>query len=143
MTRRAFTRAIVRPVLAYTAAVLAAGAFGAVMLLGALHHWSHAPIMQRAAMNAAMDLSLVILAIMPLPVIALAWLAHLSRAPRPWTDIAAGAAFGPLLTIAIFLIMTGAVADFDASDYAMMTVLSAAGALGGLVYGLIAGGRRP
>ncbi len=135
----------VRPVIAFLAAAAAAAVTG-IALLTALDiangHHRGTPA-ETAAQAASLSVVLFgyILALASLPAIALTWLAHGVRAPRPWTDMLVGAALPVIVFTTIFALATREFLLFSPRTWRSMGPLCAAGAVGGLVYATMLGPR--
>ena len=130
-------RRVGRPMLGYGAAVLAAASVLALCftLLDGLG--GSLPAAVQGAMYLTVLISYGILLFASIPALLITWLAHATGAPRPLTDTLAGAALGPGIML---VVSSGRISP---SDWQLYPMLALAGALGGLVYGLIAGRPAP
>lgn len=139
-------RRFVRPVIAYLAAIAAAAPALAltILLVDESDQLISNPLGFSRMLLAFSVISAVFMAILtPLPAIALWWLAHLRRAPRPAADIMIGALLGVISPIAAGPIMFGRPPRLRDDEWAAFLVFALAGALGGLTYALLIGPRTP
>ncbi len=137
----------VRPVIAFLAAAAAAAVTAATLLIGldvaGGHH--RATPAQTAAQATTVSIIMFgyIVGFAALPAIGLTWLAHGTRAPRPWTDILAGAAIPVIVFTLVFGLATQEFVLTSLRTWRRLSPLCAAGAVGGLVYAVMLGPRRP
>lgn len=135
----------VRPVIAYLAASAAGAVTIGLIITGveAANNDYGGPF--RAARDFATITAIAAMfafALTPAPVIALTWLAHWARAPRPWTDMLAGAALAPACVVAAPLVVSGETPTLSPRDVRPLLAFAVAGAIAGATYGLLLGPRR-